>query len=38
MKKRETRRAVKSGTRELLRKEECSTNQGTAAAHCYMSA
>lgn len=32
------RRAVKSGTRELLRKEECSTNQGTAAAHCYMSA
>jgi len=36
--KRETRRAVKSGTRVLLRKEEWSTIQGTAAAHCYMSA
>lgn len=39
LKKRETaRRAVKSGTRELLRKEECSTDQGTSAPSCYMSA
>lgn len=39
LKKRETiRRAAKSGTRELLRKEECSTDQGTSAPYCYMSA